>query len=161
HLFDRRLPPAHLVWETRPEMQASVVRMFRPPETAGPRPCTVDSQCCNGDGCDPSPNFCNLETGFCDFGCRDDLDCCTGSGCEPTPPNFCVAEPVRECTLIGNPSFLYAFRYVEGCSRTFAGDLVLVDLDTGAVSGDELADASIRVRHADLPGEPPLGVMDL
>jgi hypothetical protein len=156
HLFDAMQPPAHIVWETRPDGRGSVLRMFRPPETAGPRECMVDTDCCNGDGCDPSPNECDVEAGLCTIGCRNDLDCCVGSGCEPTPPNFCV-EGVQECTLIGNPSFLYAYLYDTACDRAAEGDVLLFDPGGGTAP---LVGASVRLRHLDPPGNGPFGVFD-
>lgn len=126
HLDDQMQPPGHIVWETRPEAGPPVLRMFRPPQTDVVTPCTVDADCCEEEGCDPSPNYC--------------------------------VQPQGECSLIGNPSFIYIYRYEPQCDLPVVGDVVLYDFATSTQSA--LADATVRLRHADVPDEPRLGVFD-
>lgn len=123
HPFDLGTPPEYVVWETFPDGELAPIYQMIPQLDLGP--CETSSDCCEGEGCDPSPNFCQGASGT--------------------------------CTAIGNASFSYRFIYEPLCNRTLTGTVALYLPEQGMVGGG-LAGASVRVRYADVPGQPPLAV---
>jgi len=115
-------------WRLLPDGDAPMLQMLVPPR--GGDACTVDTDCCELDQ--------------------------TGEACDPEDPNICLPG-LGQCSIIGNPQFLYRARYDPRCSRDLIGEMVVVDGETletrGPVSG-----AQLTVRHADTSGAPKLGV---
>ncbi|HWB80230.1 MAG TPA: hypothetical protein VG755_34930 [Nannocystaceae bacterium] len=133
------LPPGlarggRVVWRSTPEMVAPIYRLLRPPMTFEDKPCTTDDECKSND-----PRF------------------------APTDPNFCYPG-VGECTLIGGPTFAYAFTYNELCDRRLKGSVVQIDPDTleevivsPAMMTSGIPDARVTIRHADIENAARLG----
>jgi hypothetical protein len=79
--------------------------------------------------------------------CEVDADCCEPRGdCNPAP-NFCDTT-AGECTAVGQPEWTYRYAYEPACSRSFEGDVVSLDLETG-MTGAPLPETGVRVRYAD------------
>jgi hypothetical protein len=131
HPLDLGLPPAHVLWETKPLDQPPVVRMFRPFQFEDESVCTQNSDCCDTPGCNPFPNYCSIGVGATE----------------------------GRCSLIGNPSFIQTYVYDGQCARGIQGDVVTFDVDSGLPFGP-LSGAGVRFRYADAPDAPPLSVFD-